>query len=281
MKKIILLLFPILTSFAASGCSTIDSRHSVLPLINYDTVVEEYENDVDYVESAYDLTPLRLYELMDSKASFPLFLYSDYCSHCNDFKPILGKYIKNMHYQMYRFSIKSEDDRLFFVNQILKDFPDTFENYTANPSFYFIADGKLTYSVQPNKFASYQSFASVANKHFFKSQLYTVNTLDGLKYYLNDYNETLLYCYDDSSLVSIELYKIIYQKMINNTNKNVLILNKNMIDEEEYKSICEYLDFKIDEDFSILYSKDEQQKTADYVSDGGVLYKQFLINYFH
>ena len=93
-------------------------------------------------------------------------------------------------------------------------------------------------------------------------------------------SDTFIYCYDDASLVSINLYKIIYEKMISNKDKNILIINKKEILEENYKEICDYLGFHIDEIFAIYKQGEEEIKTADYTVDDGIKMKEFLISYF-
>lgn len=276
MKKISFLFLPLLAVSSLSSCNAIDKEHAILPFINYESIVIGAEKKVDYVNYAYDITPFRLHELLDNKATFPLYLYADYCSHCNDFKPILGEYIKNTHRQFYKCTFATEEE----YNFVVKDYPEVFTNYIGTPAMLFIKDGELTYQVGNGKFSSYSAFATIVNKHFYESKQYTVNTLDGLKYYLNDYKDTFIYCYDDASLVSINLYKIIYEKMISNKDKNILIINKKEILEENYKEICDYLGFHIDEIFAIYKQGEEEIKTADYTVDDGIKMKEFLISYF-
>ena len=277
MKKIKLLFFPAILACCLSSCSTIDKEHSILACINYEVSTIGADNDRGYVDFSYEITPFRLHELLDHEASFPLYVYGEYCSHCDNFKPILGKYIKNTGRQFYKCTFTTQEEYDFVVN----DYPEIFANYIGTPAMFFIENGKLTYQVANGKFSSYNAFATIVNKHFFSGNLYTVNTLDGLKYYLNDHKNTLIYCYDDASEVSIELHKTIYEKMKDNKSKDVLILNKNEISDTNYQAICGYFDLYVDDIFAIYVNSNEQQKTADYTVNGGNAFKQFLATYFH
>ena len=277
MKKIKLLFFPAVLVCCLSSCSTIDKEHSILPLLNYEVSVIGADNDRDYLDFAYEITPFRLHELLDHEASFPLYVYGEYCSHCENFKPILGKYIKNTKRQFYKCTFATEEE----YNFVVKDYPEIFANYVGTPAMFFIEQGKLTYQVANGKFASYNAFATIVNKHFFSGNIYTVNSLEGLRYYLNDYKNTFIYCYDDASDVSIELYKTIYEKMKGNEKRDVLILNKNEISDVNYQAICDYLDFYVDDIFAMYIDGDKQEKTADYTVNDGIVLKNFLANYFH
>ena len=276
MKKIKFLFLPLLAISSLSSCNQIDKEHSILPFLNYDSKAIGADSNEDYLKYTYEITPFRLHELLDHQATFPLYLYGEYCIHCNNFKPILGQYIKNTHRQFYKCTFKTEEEYNFVVN----DYPEVFKNYTGTPSMLFIKDGELTYQVANTKFQSYEAFATIVKKHFYEGNLYTIDSLDGLKYYLNDYKDTFIYCYDDASNVSIEIFKTIYDKMLNNKSQNLLILNKNEILEENYKDICDYLELHIDDIFAINVTNGELTKTADYTADGGKLLKDYLATYF-
>ena len=277
MKKIKFLFLPLLAISSLSGCNQIDKEHSILPFLNYDSKAIGTNSNEDYLKYTYEITPFRLHELLDHQATFPLYLYGEHCIHCNNFKPILGQYIKNTHRQFYKCTFKTEEEYNFVVN----DYPEVFKNYTGTPSMLFIKDGELTYQVANTKFQSYEAFATIVKKHFYEGNLYTIDSLDGLKYYLNDYKDTFIYCYDDASNVSIEIFKTIYDKMLNNKSQNLLILNKNEILEENYKDICDYFELHIDDIFAINVTNGELTKTADYTADGGELLKDYLATYFH
>ena len=278
MKKIKFLFLPLLSISCLASCSGIDKEHSVLPFLNYDSKVIGADKTVDYVDYCYEITPFRFHEMLDRGMTFPIYLYGEYCSHCDDFKPILGKYIKNTNRQFYKCTFRSEEEYNFVNN----DYPDVLANYIGTPAMLLIENGSLTYQLANNKFKSYEAFATIINKHFYSGNMYTVNTLDGLKYYMNDFQTKFIYCYDDASNLSIELFKKIYDKMLNNKTDNVLILNKNEISEENYAEICDYLGFNIVDIFA-YYSKgnEYQTKTTDYTADGGSGMENFIANYFH
>ncbi len=275
MRKRKYLVFPLLIVTSLVSCNQIDSQHSLVSLTNYANTYNNLAKDEDYYDTIYSLTPLRLHELLDNKESFPLYIYGEYCSHCINFKPILGKYIRNTGRQFYKITFESEEDYLFVKN----DYPEVFSGYEGTPAMLLIKDGELTYQVSNSKFGSYNAFATIINKHFYSTNLYCANNLNTVKTFINDNKNCLIYSYDDASLISIDLYKTIYKAFTKKCDKNILIINKNDLSEDNYLEIASYFGFDYTDKFACIYENGEENKTADYTINSGSNFQSFLTNY--
>lgn len=273
MKKSFLFILPIISSFTLSSCSGIDAEHSIVPMINYDSYITNTG-----LENAYEIDGDLLFSMLDNKMSFVLEIYQDNCSLCQTFNPILDEYIKNTNRQFYRLPLNNSGDWHFFEDTLLKEFPDALGTFLGTPSVFLIEEGKLTYEVDYHKFSSLTAFSKIIDKHFYPSTMYSVSTVSGLQYFLRDFDNTFIYMLDYTSLISMDIFKEIYNKM-KDSNKNILVIDANSITPANYLDICTYLDVNITDHFAIYRNGEEVRKNTNYVNDEGVSLKEWVINY--
>ena len=269
LKKLIFL--PILATLVIPSCD-IDKEHAIL-------VPQNYNASELGIDSSFDVDVDTVYNLLSTKQSFALEMYLDSCSHCRDFAVVLDEYIKKTGRQIYRCQPKTEEDSNYIRNVLGVEFPDVFGDFSGVPTFQLIDDGKLTYTFSPNKFSSYTAFNTIAKKHFFSGNLYTVSNKSGLESFMNDKKEYLIYCFDHSSSVSAEIMTEIYDYELKK-NKNVLLINKNELLLENYLEMTTFLNVNPDNEFALYSHNGKIEKTTDYTLDGGTSFKSFLSSYF-
>ena len=272
MKNLKLFVLPLLVLMPLTSCSGIDDEHSIVPMINYDS----YKNSTGR-ETYYEIDSEKLYNLLDNKYSFALEIYRNGCSLCETFDPILNDYIKNNHYQMYRLGLNTSSEISAF-SSLINDFPNVFNDFEGTPSFYYIKEGELTYSVSPNKFTSYTAFSKIADKHFYSSSMYSVSTLQGLEYYLKDFSNSFIYMMDPTSIVSSEVFVQIHNQM-KSSSRTALILDSEAIDAENYQQICDNLGVSITDHFAICYNETGVKKYVNYLIDDASFLKSWLTTY--
>ena len=272
MKKRLLFVLPILASINLTSCSGIDEDHSIVVMKNYDSIKFNYG-----LEAAYDINGEKLYNLLDNKYSFVLEIWQDGCSLCETFNPILNDYIKSSHRQFYRLGLNTRSEVNYF-NFLMDEFPDVFNEFEGTPAVYYIDEGKLTYSVSPNKFTSYTAFSKIADKHFFDKNFYSVSTLKGLEAYLIDNTSSFIYMMDPSSIVSSEVFNLIHRR-IKGSDKNVLIIDSSSISDENYSQICGKLNVGITDHFAIYYNGEEVRKNVNYLLDDASSLKTWITSY--
>ena len=269
-KKLIFL--PLIATVLLPGCDVIDKEHAILAPKNYNAS----ELGLD---CAYDVDVYTVYNLLSTKQSFALEMYLDSCSHCRDFAKVLDEYIKKTERQFYRCQPKTQEELDYIHTTLAEEFPDVFANFDGVPTMQLIDDGELTYTFNPNKFTSYTAFNTIAKKHFFNGNLYTVSNKSGVEKFANDKSNYLIYCFDHTSTVSASIMNEIYDYELKK-DKNVLLINKNELLLENYLEITTYLGVNPDGEFAIYAHDGQIEKTTDYTLDGGTNFKNFLASYF-
>lgn len=272
MKNSKLFVLPLLFVTSLASCSGFDAEHSIVPMLNYDSIKFNLGG-----ETWYETDTDRLFNLIDNKYSFVLEIYQNSCIHCQEFEVHLKDYIRNNHYQFYRLGLNTSAERENF-NVLTQTFPEVFENFVGTPAVYFIDQGKLTYEVSSNKFDSYAAFAKMADKHFFPNHMYSVSTIDGLNAYLEDFSSSFIYMMDPSSIVSSEIFNLIHECK-KDSDKNVLMIDYSSIDDENYAQICARLNVGITDHFAIYYNEKDSRTNVDYLVDDGKSIKEWLTSY--
>ena len=272
MKKGKLFLLPIIAVLSVTSCSGVDKEHSIVPMINY----ESYK-DGKGLEAAYEINGEQLYNMLDNKYSFVLEIYQNSCQLCQILEPILDDYIKNNHYQFYRWGLntKAEVDYLYFI---IDEFPDVFASFKGTPSVWFFDQGNLTYAMSSNKFTSYDAFSSIAGKHFYGNKMYSVSSVNGVNYFMEDNEYGFIYMLDYTSIVSSEVFTLISEAK-KQSDRPVLIIDSQSISQENYVQICAKFDVSITDHFAIYYSQDGVRKNVNYLSDDASSLKTWITSY--
>ncbi len=257
-----------------TACDGVDKEHAIKAPISYDAKVNKFG-----ISSTYEIGPYVLYDMLTNKENFVIEFYSPTCSSCTALEPILDKYILNSNYQWYRFNTSmSEEDEAFFTSVVMKEFPDVLGHLEYVPSIYFIKEGKLSYEVDSKKFGSYTAFATIIKKHFIKANYYSISTLDGLKSFLHENPNNVIYAYDSTSTVSTDIYHTIYDH-VKSSSAPLLLLSRNAMNVDNYLQIASYLGRNYTDNFACLFENGELKKTVDYSYDDGKAFKEYIISY--
>ena len=273
MKKILIIL-PALLMCTLTACDAVDKEHAVIAPVNYDA--QKFKKGI---ECTFEISPYTLYDMLENKESFVIEFYRPSCGGCMAFQPVLEQYINATNYQWYRLNTElPQDERDFFINVVMVDFASVLGGLTAVPTVYYIKDGNLSYELSSNKFESYTAFSKIANKHFIKTSLYTVSTLSGLYEFFKDKQNAVLYVFDNTSSVSVDVYKTIYSKSAGKSNP-VMILYKNQMHVGAYYAIMDAFGRSYTDNFVCLIENGEIKKTVDYMYDDGASFKEYITSY--
>ncbi|HOJ45392.1 MAG TPA: hypothetical protein PK340_05135 [Bacilli bacterium] len=142
MKKILSYFAVSLALFSSalfiSGCKAMDVP-KLAKNINLPLPLTNYENEPS---EAYmiDVSGSQIKTLIDSKASFLLYVGNDYCTSCLAFKDAFLSYIIETELLVYKYdNIASASD----YEQMQTNHPGVFPMYPVTPSLYFFKDGEL------------------------------------------------------------------------------------------------------------------------------------------
>ena len=251
MKKLSLLLLPIMMVPTLTSCK--DVEHSVISI----------HRDSGFVS----LNTAQLENLIDSKQSFVFEMYTDWCSHCIDLEPLLVKYVENENQTIYRLNVTDWESETFTYYQ--EKYPSIFKGSYV-PAVRFVKDGELTYEVDNNKFAKYNSFERIMNKHFINSNIQMISSYMGFEDYINNHNNYLAMVYDLDDVLSLELStKYLITSDVANAKKDVILLNKTEIG-NDFARFTRYFGTDANS-FAVLVKSKEITKTIDYHIDGSEL----------
>ena len=247
MKKILFFILPILIAPSISACQ--DKAHSIVPIHVMSGETKGIE--INGSEFAY---------LVESGQPFAMEFYSPYCSHCEDLRPNLEKYMDETKNLIYRFDLtkltKEETDN--FTSKYPDILPDTYV-----PALRFVKNGKLTYSVDGNKFNSYKSLRQILNQHFLSSHVNIVSSKETFEEYLKLKDSYLIYNYNLDNLKSVEIAsKHLITTEFTNKNMPVLLVNSKEFVDNSFDSVKQFYSTDIDS-FVALVSDQKVTKIAD------------------
>ncbi len=135
MKKIILSIICLFSLFLFVGCSKKIEKISI--------------NVVPGISDTVELTAEKLYTKIENKESFVLLLYYPTCNACEEFDPILNKFITENSYEIYSADIKTVLNKNAASDKTEKILYDFFKvKYT--PSIVVIKDGELYNMINAN-----------------------------------------------------------------------------------------------------------------------------------
>ncbi len=170
------------------------------------------------------VTSNQLCTLLETKQTFPLFIYSNSCSICATFKDVLLKYIDEYGTFFYRYESNSLSNDL-----LLEKFPEIFQDNLFTPALLTFEDGKLVYVFQSSKMTSYNKFRPVAKSHLIKTNITTLCNKETFTKYINDNQDFLLFSYDSANKSNLEMNKFVYD-IAKKSNKKTLLLDIQTID---------------------------------------------------
>ena len=263
MRKLICILPLIALTSSISGCSSL--KQSVVSI-----------NCVSNQETFVELTIDNLVNLIDSKQQFLLEAYSPYCSHCQDLEPILREYSQKNKKVIYRVDLMQIETESEFNEKIGNKYPDIFPDALV-PSVSFIANGKLTYHINPNKYDTYAAFATIANKLWIKSNITLVNDKNGFETYRSSHDKYVAFAYNLSDTKSLEIANsYLVTKEIAKAKTPVILLNQASF-ASDFAEICQYFN-STQTSFMARVENNEITKTIDYSSADGSLINELIAN---
>ena len=248
MKKLSLLLFPVMMLPILTSCK--DVEHSAISI----------KRSTGFVS----LTMNQLENLINSKQSFALEMYTDWCSHCVDLEPLLVEYVEKENQTIYRLNVNDWESETFAYYQ--EKYPSIFKG-TYVPNIRFIKDGQLTYEVDNTKFAKYSSLSKIMNKHYIDSNITMIGSYDAFEAYKNSHSNYIVMVYELDDILSLELSaKYLITSEVAKAKKDIILLNKTEI-ANDFARFTTY--FGVDyNSFASLIKYNQIEKTIDYHIDG-------------
>lgn len=264
MKKIIGLLFlPLLLS----SCSPVLSEYSIYSINNYDT---------KSASTSVNVSASQIVNLVKSKQSFPLYIYSSTCSYCAKAEKVINQYIESQGVLIYSFEYTREG-----YQRLIDNCPEIFPTSITTPSLYLIKEGVLTYAFERDNMLTYSSFKSIAKAHLAQSNLSTFSTIDGMNTFFEHNDECLIFLMNEYNVDSLNIFQRIITPHVNSKNdKAFAIIDKYLFETATFSSFCEKVSLPTDsENIAMIYSKNAQTKTTTYLLDDGSELSNWLSQY--
>lgn len=258
MKKLSLLF---LVPLVLTSCNSVEGQ-SIKVLTNYET--GKNENYVSQPVSANQIV-----NMIDSNMTFPLFIYSKTCGHCETFKTVFKKYNETYHTFYYQYESNS------MANDTLKNaYPDIFNDHLITPSLLLISKKELSYSFSQNRMGSFNSFKPVAKQHFEYTKVSTLINLDTYEKYCEENSK--FYCFVYNSEVSSDNFaygNIVFDNIIEQEFPS-LIINQHASD-----FICDLYQLDYENNYSLVIENGQIKNAITNLSDSESLLNQ-LNQYF-
>ena len=252
MKKIFKIFFLSILVPSISACQ--DTAHSIVALKTGGENYLEINCSVDQVIN-----------LIESKQQFVLECFSPTCSHCENLKPLLEKYVKNSDSIIYKLDLSTLENEEAFNEKLHDKYTDVFPNSYV-PAIRFIKDGHLTYEVNSNKFSSYTALSNIMKKHFISSNFYIVDNPTDFNIYLGEHKEFVTIAYDLDNPRSLD---VTAKYLLTNENakskKNILLVNKQGF-EGSIASVLPFYSEKPETFLAYIDVSNGKMKIIDYMS---------------
>lgn len=230
MRFRILLIFPLLL---LSGCNnnvnTIYLERNSLLENNLVTV----EDDITLFTKSADND--LLIKLSETKQDYVVYTYSENCSFCVSFLPILKNYLLETHHLIYSYNATSNN--LTALNEAL---PDVY-SVLGTPNMSFFKDGQKISELASSRFQnahnfkiafeSYISLSNIEEVYDYNLVLSILNKTNIIVYFYEDENSYEFYkehfYIDFSSITNIDSYRIDLARF-NEKEKETLANNLNL-----------------------------------------------------
>jgi hypothetical protein len=138
MRHHIVSILTILMALASlSGC-----ENSKAPLIGVNAALDP-DTSIASEASSYtiDVSSDEISALIDSKASFIVYIGNDYCSSCTEFQPAFRDYILETGLLVYHYD--NIDNDINDYNQLVSRYPSIFSDNPFTPSLLFFKQGEM------------------------------------------------------------------------------------------------------------------------------------------
>lgn len=265
MKKIILLLFPLLLV----GCSPTNNSYSTYLFNKADAQIDDTYFGTTNVSST------QIKYMIDSNSSFSLYFYSTTCSHCVTAKETIKSYINEYHQLIYSMEYSASG-----YQSLVNEYPNIFDSVLFTPSLIIIKEKKLTYTFDSDVLQSYAKFKPVAKQHFYNCNISTITTLTGWNSFKDNNSQSLIYVYNNYDQNSLSILNNVVCKKAIKASINTLIIDKNQLEEGVFAAICDTYSISVSETaIAILNFEELENKATNYLLDDGE-YLREIVNRF-
>lgn len=260
MKKKLVLLIAI--SSLLASCKA-QEANAIKVIKNLDS------SYLENVETNYliDITGEECIQKMESKQTFPLFFYSNTCSHCILAKNVIKDYAKDkqiifnaVEYTEENYLPLREHQGIYFTDDV----------YT--PRILFIKEGEIIFEVNSNKMSSSVALRAQFDKYLKPGNIISFSKENALQNYLASKKEnTIVYTYETGNQIGEKMLG----KAMNLTyqgTKDLVIIDADKFDNENSQYLAGY---------AYEISNGQINKTIDYTSaDGENILIETLTSYF-
>ena len=186
--------------------------------------------------------------LINSKAEYIVLFSQKGCSSCEEFKPVIEKYVKNTNQVIYQYEVTSQD----FVGEFLPKYKDKFfptgEIYT--PSLFLGSERSNVEQLPNNMFKTTLMLTNMMKEHVYETEVYTFSRITPFKNYVKNVAEFDAYLYDRNIEEHVSAFNLFVHDDIVKSSRKSAILDLAFMSNEDIALIKDY--FKT-EDLSKLY----------------------------
>ena len=192
------------------------------------------------------------FEIMDSlitsDSDFLVLFSQKGCSSCQEFKPVIEKYIKKNNQLVYMYEVTKDD----FVSEFLPKYKDIFfptgEIYT--PSLFVKGKGEDVKQLSNNMFKTTLMLENMMKENVYETEVYTFSRFTPFKNYLKNISEFDVYLYDRNNEDQVSAFNsYVHDEIVKSTRKST-ILDLAFISDEDKGLIKSYFET---ENFDKLY----------------------------
>lgn len=139
--------------------------------------------------------------MLSNDMSFALYFYTNNCESCNQTKVSLNKYYQKNKSTIYGYVPTTNYQKLIDYDS------NIFTNYIYTPTIMVFENGNKNFEIARSKYSNYDRLSSSLNTFLLKTNAYTTTRIEGYNYFIENYDQYIIYFYDNASSNSIENYK--------------------------------------------------------------------------
>ncbi len=258
--KILLLTLPVLIS----GCGSIKNEKAIYSTMSYEKEVIELKAE-------------SIEHMINNKYSFALLMYTEQCSYCEKAKENIDKATKELGFTLYQIEMYTAS-----INYLCEKLPDYYKTNDNYPFMYIIKDGAISYKSSTKDVSDYSNMKRMLKSYSSKTNIITLAKDESYVNFKKENKSFILFTYDSSSKQENNLYSKSLLSAAINSNKNVLIIDKNTAKRPLFDLICSDYSISDGQSFDILSAViDGQIKTTlRYTSESGSNITDFIDSYF-
>lgn len=238
MKKNLAFIVVLLPTLLLNGCNKPIHEHAI-----------KVTNSPN--EELVSLTAAGVEQMIKTKQTFPLLIYSSTCVSCEIADGYIAEYRSNNPVTLYRIEAS-------YISELKVKLPEYFGGEFYTPDMFIFEKGVLTYKFTPSKFVNYSDFKAEANKIFLHSNItYRQKDFD-LNKELTTSENLLVFVNDLEDEEAMNFYSEHFFELASNSNKNTLVLDYD-------SSLPSFAD--INQHKMYVYEEGKLKETYDYVTD--------------